>query len=351
MARLRRVALVSVVLFAVMAAGASARHAKRAVEFTFSLDAVQTTSWTAHGSYAWCSSSTQRLPFDGSGRATLRVSLPAGEHGAAAVGAPIAFSTTLRGTVARSGSYVEHDGAVTSRPPECPALGPGDSAADTSGCGQKPASVAVRLKRSGALGSPPGQTTPSGCPWLTDIHEDGSPDTVGAILAHIETYDGLAPVALQRLAAPHAPAFAPATAAKSQAQTWQAAIPGGTLTVTTTTEVHLRVGLLPLIRLGRSIAGIRLGETLAQLRRASRHTGGLGIADSGDLVESAHRWEWHVDAGVGYLDARGNRLYEDVWMSWPATPTRRRRAASSSSTASRRRTPASRTSAPSAASR
>jgi hypothetical protein len=264
-----------------MAVGASgAQHKKRAVEFAISLGVVQTTSWTAHGSYAWCSSSAQRLPFDGSGQATLRVSLPADEHRAAAPAAPISFAATLVGTVERSGSYVEHDGAVTSRPPECPALDTTDAASDTSGCGQKQASAAVTLQPSGSLGSTPGQNTPSGCPWMTDVHEDASQDTLSAILDHVETYDGVVPVALQRVTAPSAPSFAPTTAAKSQTQTWQLDIPGGTLSVTTTTQVSLRIALLPLIQPGRSIAGIRLGETLSELRRAARHSGGLAIAIS-----------------------------------------------------------------------
>jgi hypothetical protein len=322
---MRRALLASVVLFAMIAVGASgAPHKRRAVEVAYALDVVQTTSWTAHGSYAWCDSSTQRLPYDGSGQATLRLALPAGAHGAAFAGRPLAFAATLGGTIARSGSYVEHDAAVTSRPLDCPVLGTGDSAADTSGCGAKPASLDVALRRSGAFGSPRGQSTPSGCPWPTDIHDDASPDTPAGILDHAEVHDGVAPVALGRLSAPGAPSFAPVATAKDQTQTWQVAIPGGTLALTTTTQVHLRIALLPLIRPGHSIAGIRIGETLAQLRRASRHTGGLSLADSGDLVGSAHRWEWHVDAGVGYLDARGDRLYEDVWLSWPARHARGR---------------------------
>jgi hypothetical protein len=318
-ARLRRVGVASVVLCAVTAAGASgAQHDKRAVELAIAVDVVQTTSWTAHGSYAWCAGSTQRLPFDGSGQATLHVSLPADEHGAATPGAPISFAATLGGTVERSGSYVEHDGAVTSRPPGCPAIDTADVPADTTGCGQKAASVAVTLQRSGAFGSQPGETLPFGCPWPTDIHDDASQQTPAAILDHVETYDGLAAVALPRLSAPSAPSFAPTTAAKDQTQSWQVDIPGGTLAVTTTTQVRARIALLPLIQTGRSIAGIRVGETLAELRRATRHTGGLAISDDGDLVDSAHRWEWHADAGVAFSDARGNRLYEDVWISSPA---------------------------------
>jgi hypothetical protein len=74
----------------------------------------------------------------------------------------------------------------------------------------------------------------------------------------------------------------------------------------------------PLIDPGRSIAGIRLGETFAELRRATSKSGGLSIGDEGDLVDSDHRWEWHVDAGTPYLDEHGDRLYEDVYVSAPA---------------------------------
>jgi len=78
----------------------------------------------------------------------------------------------------------------------------------------------------------------------------------------------------------------------------------------------------PLIEPGRSIAGIRLGETLAELRRTTSRSGGMSIGDDGDLVDSDHRWEWHVDAGTPYLDAHGDRLYEDVYVSAPAGDAR-----------------------------
>jgi hypothetical protein len=105
---------------------------------------------------------------------------------------------------------------------------------------------------------------------------------------------------------------------RNQPQSWELAIPGGTLSVTTTTQVQVHLALLALITPGRSIAGIRIGESLRELRRATRHTGGLSIGDDGDLANSAHRWEWHVTAGVPYTDAQGNPLYEDVWISSPA---------------------------------
>jgi len=78
----------------------------------------------------------------------------------------------------------------------------------------------------------------------------------------------------------------------------------------------------PLIEPGRSIAGIRLGETLAELRRTTRSNGGLSISDDGDLVDSDHRWEWHVEAGTPYLDDHGDRLHEDVYVSTSAGTAR-----------------------------
>jgi len=133
----------------VVGAAASAQHA-RALEFAVSLDAVQTTSWAVKGSYAWCSLSSQRLPFAGSGRAMLHLSLPADAHGAATPGAPFYLGGMLSGTVVRAGSYVEHDAAVTDRPPGCPAIDTADSAVGTSGCGRKAATLAVTVE-SGAL--------------------------------------------------------------------------------------------------------------------------------------------------------------------------------------------------------
>lgn len=311
-----RIVLAASFALTLTAAGAGASSRQRELEYTVSLDVVQTTSWTARGSYAWCAGSSQRLPFDGSGRATLRLSLPADAHGTAAPGAPFYLGATLPGTVERSGSYVEHDAAVTDRPPGCPALGTADLTAETSGCGRKSTALAITAD-SGTLRSRPGNTEPSGCPWPTDIHGDTSSHPPAAILAHPETHDGLAPVALPGLHTPGPPAFAPASVAPSAKQAWHVAVPGGTLAVSTTTQVRVRIALLPMIEPGRSIAGIRLGETLAELRRTSRAYGGFALPDSADQTNGEHRWEWSLQVATPYLDAQGNRLYEDVWVSAP----------------------------------
>jgi hypothetical protein len=57
-----RLAVVGSTLLLVLAAagGSDAAGKKRAVEFAVGFDVVQTTSWTAQGSYAWCDSSAQR---------------------------------------------------------------------------------------------------------------------------------------------------------------------------------------------------------------------------------------------------------------------------------------------------
>jgi hypothetical protein len=78
----------------------------------------------------------------------------------------------------------------------------------------------------------------------------------------------------------------------------------------------------PLIDPGRSIAGIRLGETLAELRRTSQPYGGVGIGDEGDLADSAHRWEWSTEVSTPYLDDHGDRILEDVYVSAPAGSAR-----------------------------
>lgn len=305
-------------LLALTAVGASASPLeKRGLEYTVSLDAVQTTSWNAHGSYAWCSSSSQRLPFEGSGKATLRLSLPADAQGAAAPGAPLYLAGTLGGTVVRTGAYVEHGSAVTDRPPGCAPLDAGDSTAATKGCGRKAATLAFTVE-SGTLRSKADRAGPFDCPWPTDIHGDVSPSTVPAILGHAEIHDGLPPVALPSLRTPGPSSFAPASATRTATQAWHVAVPGGTLAVTTTTQVRLRVALLALIQTGRSIAGIRLGETVAELRRWSRPYGGLSFGDEGDLVDSDHRWEWNTQVSTAYRDAQGNRLVEDVEVSAPA---------------------------------
>jgi hypothetical protein len=313
-----RLILAAALLLTFLAGGAAASVSKRrAVEFAIALEAVQTTTWTAHGSYAWCSNSTQRLPYDGSGRVTLHLSLASDARGAAAPAAPLYLAATVRGTAQRSGSYVEHDAAVTDRPPGCPALDTADTAAETGGCGRRPTALAVALE-SGVLRSKRSTALPSdSCPWLGDLHLDGSNEPPPAILGHAETYDGLVPLALGRLSTPAAPRFAPATAARHSTQIWHVTIPGGTLAVTTTTQVRLRVALLPLIEPGRSIAGIRLGETLAELRRASGPYGGFALPDSADQTNGEHRWEWSLQVATPYLDDQGNRLYEDVYVSAP----------------------------------
>jgi hypothetical protein len=316
--------LAAVGALAALSAVASAVSAStaRVVEYTVALDATQTTSWTAHGSYAWCSDSTQRLPFDGSGQATVHVTLPAGAQVGLVPGSAPSFGATVPGTVDRSGSLVEHDGSVTSRPGSCDPLAGGDAPADTSRCGQSNVTVSVAVGSFGgtspSLRSRPGRTLPLGCAWLSDIHGDGGGDTPSGILAHAETYDALAQVALPGLRIPGPNSFAPSSSVGKATQSWNVAIPGGSLDVTTTTQVTARVALLPLIQPGRSIAGIRLGETYAELRRASAHSGGMSVPDSGDRTNSDHRWEWSLGVGVPYRDAAGDFLQENVWVSSPA---------------------------------
>jgi hypothetical protein len=115
---------------------------------------------------------------------------------------------------------------------------------------------------------------------------------------------------------------APSRATGTATQSWQAAIPGGTLDVTTTTQVEAGVAIVPLILPGRSIAGIRLGESLGELERTSRRYGGFSISDLGTLVASDRRWEWDVVASVPYVDAAGEYLRENVWVSAPARSSR-----------------------------
>jgi hypothetical protein len=299
---------VKTVALALLAA-ASAHHA-RPVEYAVSLTAVQTTSWTAHGSSAWCDASAQQLPYDGSGQATLRLSLPADARLALVPGGAPSFAATLTGTVARSGSLVSHDAAVTSRPLECPPLGGGDDAEDASRCGQAGASLDVALS-AGSLRSRPVASPPPGCPWMADV-----PDA--DVTGHPEAYDGLAPTALPSLRIPGPPSFAPSSASATATQTWQS----GALAVTTTTQIQAGIALLPLIQPGRSIAGIRLGESFAELERASRPYGGASIGDVGTLVDREHRWEWDAIAAVPYIDAAGERLHENVWVSAPAGSAR-----------------------------
>jgi hypothetical protein len=302
------------------AAVPASAHPARVVEFTVSLTGVQTTSWTAQGTYAWCPDSTQRLPYDGHGQATLRLSLPGGARVALKPGGTPSFAATLAGSVERTGSFVEHDAAVTSRPPGCPPLADGDAAEDASGCGQTAASLAVATSAGTppVLRSRPGGSAPVRCPWMTDVHEDGAFDTPPAILTHVEASDGLAPLALPGLHVPGPHSFAPSSATGTGPLSWEVAIPGGTLDVTTSTQIEARVALLPAIQPGRSIAGIGLGESIAKLKRTSRRFGGFSVSDVGTLVDSDHRWEWDMVAAVPWTDAAGQNLREDVWVSAPA---------------------------------
>src|SRR4029078_2535368 len=73
---------------------------------------------------------------------------------------------------------------------------------------------------------------------------------------------------------------------------------------------------------GRVRGGIGRGGPLGDRDGRRSRSGGMSIGDDGDLVDSDHRWEWHVDAGTPYLDAHGDRLYEDVYVSAPAGDAR-----------------------------
>jgi hypothetical protein len=322
----RSVVVCSVAAALTAAAVPAAARPARVVEFTVSLAAVQTTSWTAQGSYAWCPDSAQRLPYDGHGEATLRLSLPAGSRLALRPGGPPSFAAPVAGSVERTGSLVEHDAAVTSRPAGCPPLADADAGEDASGCGQTAASldVAISAGSPAVLRSRPGSSPPRRCPWMTDIHEDRTFETPPGILAHVEASDGLAPLPLPGLRVPGPRSFAPGSATPTATRSWQVAIPGGTLDVTTTTQIQVRVALLEAIRPGRSIAGIRLGESFAELERTSRRYGGFSVGDVGTLVDSDHRWEWDVIAAVPFTDASGENLREEVWVSAPAGPAAHR---------------------------
>jgi hypothetical protein len=80
--------------------------------------------------------------------------------------------------------------------------------------------------------------------------------------------------------------------------------------------------LVPVIIPGRSIAGIRVGETFSALKRSSGPNGGVSISDEGIIVPGEHRWEWSVEASTPYLDHQGNRIVQDVWLSSPSGSTR-----------------------------
>jgi hypothetical protein len=74
---------------------------------------------------------------------------------------------------------------------------------------------------------------------------------------------------------------------------------------------------VPPIVPGRSIAGIRLGETYAELTRSAKHYGGSSVSDLGLVNAFDHRVAWSVEVGVPYL-YRGDYLAEDTIVSIPA---------------------------------
>jgi len=74
---------------------------------------------------------------------------------------------------------------------------------------------------------------------------------------------------------------------------------------------------VPPIVPGQSIAGIRLGETYAELTRNAKHYGGWSVSDLGDVDSFNHRVSWSLEVGVPYL-YEGDYLFEDAVVSAPA---------------------------------
>jgi hypothetical protein len=78
---------------------------------------------------------------------------------------------------------------------------------------------------------------------------------------------------------------------------------------------------VPPIVPGQSIAGIRLGETYAELTRTAMHYGGYSVSDLGLVNTIDHRIAWDLEVNVPYL-YQGDYLAEDASVSVPAGSTR-----------------------------
>jgi hypothetical protein len=305
------------ILGAVLPALAVAR-APRLVEFHVTATGTQTTSWSASGARAWCPNDpTLTVPYGGSGSAAIHVS------GATtfplAVGAKPSLSLALEASLEHTGSFVEHDGAVTSRPVECPPLPEVDTPAATNECGHSTASLSAAISARGQptarLLAPSTSSPPLGCPSITSVLVNAGGE---APTSHPETKDGLIPVSFPGLLAPATAPTAPSPVVGHASSSWQAPLPGGTLSVNTTSEVQASISPAPMIAPGRGIANIHIGETFAALRRASKRLGGFSVPDSGLLDSNGQHWIWIVEVPVPELELHGGNIREGVSVSIPS---------------------------------
>ncbi|HXD55506.1 MAG TPA: hypothetical protein VN618_12175 [Solirubrobacteraceae bacterium] len=287
------------------------------------MSGTQTTSWSASGTREWCPSAAPNVPYDGSGSATIHVS--GSETIPLAVGSPPTLPINLRATIERSGSLVEHFGALAGKAPECAMPTTGDQAAETSGCGRSAGSLPALIS---ARGLPAARLTTSvhigpgsDCPWIASVEspsEAGFSTFSAAVDSHQEALDGLQPISFPGLLAPREPPVAPVAAAGHASGSWQVALPGGALKVSATSEAQATIAPVAMIVPGHGISTIHLGETYGALRAGSARFGGATVSDSGMRAGDGRHYTWLVEAGVPELEVHGGNIHEGAWISAPA---------------------------------
>jgi hypothetical protein len=281
-------AFVVVACSLVVAVSVHARAAPRYLPYTVTLQGTQTTTWSVRGTRTWCAGSGLKVAFDGSGKQVLTFRLPA----VTAVGiagnglADLDGALTVHGS--RSGSASLHYAAVTDRPAACAPPPAADVSVDTSQCGALAFSLPVGIRLAGTkpllLTGSKRDAAPD-CPWLVGaIDDDASWSSPQGISKHQEAVNGL-------IALDASPLAAPGSGRAHGSAAWNVAVPGGMLTVSTSTNVTARSRLVPTVVSGVSIAGVRYGETYAALVRQARPYGGLSLPDSGFDRNGRTTWQ------------------------------------------------------------
>ncbi len=294
----------------------------RVVEFHIAVSATQTSSWSAGGAREWCAGQPSlTVPYEGSGSVAIHAS---GETTFPfALGSRPAVHLELSSAIDRAGAFVEHDGSVSTQPLECPPLPEADSPAEAGGCGHEtgmlPADIFGRGPPGVRLTTKPGSTPTLGCPGIASVLIDAGAELTSAD-AHPESKDALQPITLTGLLAPRTAPFAPTAATGHASSSWKTSLPGGSLSVNTTSEARAGISLVAMISAGRGISNIHLGETYSALRRGAAHLGGLSVSDSGLLDSDKHHWIWPVDVHVPQLETQGGNILERTWVSTPAGP-------------------------------
>jgi hypothetical protein len=304
----RIVVVVSLAASLAVAVAAHARQTPRYLPYSVTLHGTQTTTWSVKGARVWCAQSSQKVTFDGSGQQMLTFDLPSVEATGIAGRGLADLDGTLTVHATRSGTASLRYSAVTDRPASCPSAPTSDvAAAGTCGSSTYKLPVGIRLHGSKPVLLTGTSQSGSGCPWLVgELSDDGDWKPPLGTLTHQDAVNGLLALDASRLRAPGA-------GRAHGSSSWHLAAPGGALTVSTTTDVTARTSLVATVVPGVSIAGVRFGETYAQLLAQARPYGGLSLPDSGSDMNGITTWQAiGVRIALSYPGASHDQISVDV---------------------------------------